>query len=213
MSEGGRPGLLILGLGGHARSAADVALSLGYQSLLFVDENAAPDERVLQFATQREFRGPLPAGWSCLPGSGDNARRRLQVQAAGEAGWPLATLISPHASIGFGAHVSPGCFVGHHAHIGPMARIGTACILNTGAIVEHECRIGDYVHVSVNATVAGRCRIGDLVFLGAGATVIDGTTIAGDVIVGAGGLVISSIDRPATYVGVPVRAVDSPPCL
>jgi UDP-N-acetylbacillosamine N-acetyltransferase len=88
-----RQGLLILGLGGHARSAADLALSLGYQSLLFVDENAADGEQVLEFATQREFKGALPAGWSCLPASGDNRRRCLQVRSAQEAAWPLATLI------------------------------------------------------------------------------------------------------------------------
>jgi UDP-N-acetylbacillosamine N-acetyltransferase len=205
VSESARQGLLILGLGGHARSVADLALSLGYQSLLFVDDNAAEGERVLEFATQREFKGPLPAGWSCLPASGDNQRRWLQVQSALAAGWPLATLISPHASVGVGSLVSPGCFIGHHAHVGPMARIGTACILNTGAIVDHECIIGHCVHISVNATVAGRCRVGDFVFLGAGATVIDGTTIAGDVTVGAGGVVTESIDLPGTYVGIPAR--------
>ena len=203
-------GLLILGLGGHARSVADVALTLGYQSLLFVDENAAPGERVLEFETRREFQGLLPAGWSCLPASGDNRRRQIQTRFASEAGWPIATLISPHASVGFGALVSLGCFVGHHSHVGPMARVGTGCVLNTGSIVEHESEIGDYVHVSVNATVAGRCRLGNFVFLGAGATVIDGTSIGDDIIVGAGGLVIASIVEPATYVGVPVKRVDAP---
>ena len=211
MSGAGNRGLLILGLGGHARSVADVALALGFHSLLFIDENAGPGERVLEFETRREFKGPLPPGWSCLPAAGENKRRRVQVQSAQAAGWPLATLISPHASIGVGSQVGPGCFVGHHAHVGPMARIGTGCILNTAAIVEHECIIGNFVHVSVNTTVAGRCRVGDCVFLGTGSTVIDGTAVADDVTVGAGGLVIASIDRPGTYVGVPVKAVDSPP--
>lgn len=201
-------GLLILGLGGHARSVADLAISLGYGQLLFVDENAADGEQVLQFPTRREYEGNLPAGWSCMPASGDNHRRSVQVQSARAAGWPIATLISPTATLGVGSHIDLASFVGHHAHLGPIARVGTACIINTGALVEHECTIGDYVHVSVNATVAGRCRVGDFVFLGAGSTVIDGTTIEGDITVGAGGLVIESIARPGTYVGVPVKRVE-----
>jgi UDP-N-acetylbacillosamine N-acetyltransferase len=207
MAETRPRGLLILGLGGHARSVADVAIASGYETLLFVDENAADGEEVLTFPTRRTFEGSLDAGWLCLPASGNNHRRQAQVNEARAAGWLLATLIAPSATLGAGARVDPGSFVGHHAHVGPTVRIGTACILNTGCVVDHECTIGDYVHVSVNATVAGRCRVGDFSFLGAGSTVIDGTTIAADVTVGAGGLVISSIDLAGTYVGSPVKRI------
>jgi len=196
-------GLLILGFGGHARSVADVALATGVQSLVFVDDNARDGEQFLGFPVRREFVGPMPEGWSCMPASGDNRQRKLQVEAARAAGWRIATLISPHATVGVGATIADGCFVAHHGHVGPMARIGACCIVNTGGIVEHECIVGDYVHVSVNTTVAGRCQVGDFVFLGAGATIIDGIAITGDTMVGAGSVVIASIDRPGTYVGAP----------
>lgn len=202
-----KEGLLILGFGGHARSVADVALSAGFRSLLFVEPNAQEGEHFVGHPVQRELPHRLPEGWSCFPAAGDNHRRQMQVTTIQSAGWPLATVISPSATIGAGAFVSPGTFVGHHAHIGPMARAGLASIVNTGAIIEHECVIGDYVHVSVHATTAGRSRLGDYVFLGAGATVIDGVSIASHVTVGAGGVVIASIDSPGTYVGVPVRRI------
>ncbi|HEX7636378.1 MAG TPA: NeuD/PglB/VioB family sugar acetyltransferase [Noviherbaspirillum sp.] len=200
-------GLLILGFGGHARSVADVALAAGFRSLLFVDEHAREDEHFVGHRVQPELPHQLPEGWACFPAAGDNHRRQMQVASILSAGWPLATVISPSATIGAGAIVSPGSFVGHHAHVGPMARIGLAGIVNTGAIVEHECIIGDYVHVSVHATTAGRSRLGDYVFLGAGATVIDGVTVTSNVAVGAGGVVITSIDSSGTYVGVPVRRI------
>jgi len=196
-------GLLILGFGGHARSVADVALSVGFNSLLFIDENAREAETFLGFNVQRKFSGILPEGWLCMPAIGDNRQRHDQVEYARESGWPLATLISNSATIGVGADISQGCFIGHHAHVGPMAKLGVGCIINTSAVIEHESKIGDFVHISVNAVVAGRSAIGDYSFIGAGATVIDGINICNNVTIGAGSVVIRSIDCSGVYVGSP----------
>lgn len=204
-------GLVILGFGGHARSVADVALSAGFNSLLFIDENAKEGENFLGFKLQREYCGALPDGWECMPASGNNPRRQEQVQFVWSVGWPLASVVSTRATIGAGAEISPGCFVGHHAHIGPMAKVGVGCIINTGAVVEHECIVGDYSHVSVNATLAGRSRLGKFVFLGAGATVIDGISTTDYVTIGAGGCVIEPIDTSGIYVGVPTQKINTYP--
>lgn len=200
-------GLLILGFGGHARSVADVALAAGFSSLLFVDPKAHEGEHFLGHPVQCSFSGVLPQGWSCLPAAGDNRLRRVQIAAIKAAGWELATLIAPTATIGAGATVAPGCLVAHHAHVGPAASIGVGTIINTAGVIEHECCIGDYVHVSVNSTVAGRSRLGDSVFLGTGATVIDNITVGANITIGAGGVVVRSINEPGTYIGVPARMV------
>lgn len=200
-------GLLILGFGGHARSVADVALAAGFSSLLFIDDNARDGENFLGHPVQRQFSGRLPDGWQCLPASGDNIRRRQQIETIRQTGWPLATLVSPTATLGAGSSIGPGSFVAHHAHVGPMATIGTGAIINTGAAVEHECTVGDYVHVSVNATLAGRSTLGDYVFLGAGATVIDGIAIGSGITIGAGGVVVESVEQRGTYVGIPARRI------
>jgi len=200
-------GLLILGFGGHARSVADVALSAGAEQLLFVDEQARVGEEFLGFSVLREFSGPLPKGWACLSATGNNQKRKRQLEQAVSAGWPLTSVLSPRATIGVGASISPGCFVAHHAHIGPMAKVGVGCIINTGAIIDHECVVGDYAHISINASLAGRCSIGNFVFLGAGSAVIDGIAIADGVTIGAGGVVIKNIDQPGTYVGIPVKMI------
>lgn len=200
-----RRGLVILGFGGHARSVADVALAIGYEALLFIDENAREGENFLGHPVQRAWPAQLPDGWTCMPAAGDNRKRQAQLAAIQEAGWPPATLIAPSATLGAGAAVSPGSFIAHHAHVGPMARIGIGAIVNTGAVVEHESVVGDYTHVSVNTTVAGRSRVGRLVFVGAGATVIDGIAVGDEITIGAGGVVTASISEAGTYVGVPAR--------
>lgn len=197
--------LLLLGFGGHARSVADVALSLGVVQLHFVDENARPGEQFCGFPVTTSFDLPLPVGWGVVPASGDNTKRVSQLQWIRMNNLPIATLVSDRATIGVGASVGEGSFVAHHAHIGPMASVGVGCIINTGAVIEHECQIGSFTHVSVNAVVAGRSVVGARSFIGAGATVIDGITLGDDIIVGAGGCVTKTLDQPGVYVGIPAR--------
>jgi sugar O-acyltransferase (sialic acid O-acetyltransferase NeuD family) len=202
-------GLLVLGFGGHARAAADVALSAGVTDLLFWDENAREGENFRGFPVVSSLvKGLLKQGWAAFPASG-NGKRRAEMQSLIDSlGWETATLTSPRASIGVGCVIGRGCFIGHLAHIGPLAQIGDGCIVNSGAVVEHECSIGAYTHISVNSTVAGRCKVGGFVMVGAGATVIDGIEINDEIVVGAGGVVKDNLDKKGTYVGVPAYCID-----
>ena len=198
-------GLLVLGFGGHARAVADVALACGIEALVFFDVNARDGEDFVGHPVVGALPSSLDAGWACMPASGDAATRRRQILDADRLGWPVATLLAPTATLGVGASVARGSFVGHHAHVGPMTRVGEGCIINTAAVVEHECTVGDYAHVSVNATIAGRSRVGDRVFVGAAACVIDGIAICDDVVLAASAVACRSIDLPGVYVGVPAR--------
>jgi UDP-N-acetylbacillosamine N-acetyltransferase len=198
--------LALLGCGGHARSVADVALTAGFENILFIDENAKLGETLLGFPTQSSMPAPGD-GWEYLPCAGDNRKRLAQIRHLDAERLPVATVISPRATIGIGANIKSGCFVGHHAHIGPLASIGAGCIINTGGIVEHDCVIGECSHIAVGACIAGRSRLGDCVFLGAAAVVVDSVSVASNVIIGAGGVVVAAIDSPGVYVGVPVRRI------
>lgn len=200
-------GLLILGFGGHARVVADIAMSQGIAEFRFVDAAAREGENFLGHPVVTEYRQALPPQWQAFAASGDAQRRQSQCEDIAAAGWPLATLIAPTATIGAGAQIGPGSLVAQHAHIGPMAQIGAGCIINTGAAVEHESVVGAFSHISVHATVAGRSRIGARVMIGAGATVIDGVSVGDDITVGAGGVVSRSLEEPGVYIGVPVRVV------
>ncbi|MGY2292232.1 acetyltransferase [Pseudomonas sp. SDO528_S397] len=200
-------GLLVLGFGGHARSVADVALSSGFKTLCFIDSNARPNECLGAFPVYTHWEGILPQGWLVMPAAGDNHKRQQQYDWINKQGWPMAMLAAPTATIGFGAVLGLGTFVGHHAHVGPMASVGAGCIINTGAIVEHECTIDDFTHVSINAAVAGRSRIGSLCFIGAGSTVIDGIRVGAQVTLGAGACAHRDLLDPGVYVGVPAKKV------
>ena len=197
--------LIVLGFGGHARSVADVAIAMVYETLVFVDEHAREGEMYLDFPVLKSFTPHDSKAWCAFPASGNGLVRQAQTKLIEQQGWQLVSLLAPSATLGVGCAVSDGVFVGQQTHIGPMAKVGRGSIINTGAVVEHECSVGEWAHVSVNATMAGRSRLGDFSMLGAGATVIDGLSVAGHVTVGAGAVVHKPIDVAGVYVGVPSR--------
>lgn len=200
-------GLLVLGFGGHARSVIDVAISAGCRDFIIVESNARPDEKLGDTPINAELPGNLEQGWFAFSATGDNKLRQRQLGMFAQREWPVASVISPNATLGVGSRIESGCFVAHHAHIGPMARIGAGCIVNTACIIEHECVIGEFSHVSVNSTVAGRSRIGAFCMVGAGATVIDGIEVVNNTTIGAGAVVKGSITESGVYVGVPAKRV------
>jgi len=200
--------LLLFGYGGHARSVADVALRAGFSRLRFYDSNALPNETFLGHPVLNQLPEHLDSSWSCFATAGDGRQRAEQITLIESRRWPIATLISPLASVGAGAEVATGVFIGNHAHVGPMAIIRTGALINTGAIVEHDCSIGEFTHISVNTTIAGRSRVGDFCFIGAGATIIDSITIGSNVLIAAGAVVTTSIEVPGKYAGVPAKKID-----
>ena len=200
--------LIILGFGGHARSVADLALACGYKNLIFVDSNARENEHFLGHPVLATL-DIIALDCDVFSGAGDNVRRQQQFQEMALLGLTPTTLVSPRASIGVGATLGAGTFVGHHAHIGPMAEVAQGCIINTGAIIEHEAKVGAHSHVSVNATIAGRSSLGTLSMLGAGATIIDGVEVGDRIMIGAGAIVHRSISIPGTYAGVPAKKLFS----
>ena len=85
-------GLVILGFGGHARSVADIALTLGIKGLIFVDEAAEADESLWGFPVRKTFDDKLLDGWQAFAASGDN-----QNPAGSGHGHPRAILAARYA--------------------------------------------------------------------------------------------------------------------
>lgn len=197
--------LVILGCGGHARSVADVALSLGFLTLCFIDDNARPGESIFGYPVLSSWELISPDEWFFFPAVGDNKKRKLQLEVLEKMGWQVATLISATATVGVNSIIGKGTFIGHHGHIGPSVKIGEGCIINSGAIIEHDVSVDEFTHVSVNSTVAGSVNIGKLCFIGAGATIINNVSVRDEITVGAGACVVNNIEQSGVYVGVPAK--------
>lgn len=196
----------IVGASGHGRVIADIAKKVGYESVLFFDD----DESKLHCG------GYLVAGptsqiddYDCdvIVGIG-NAVVRERIQKYLEEGHKrLATLVHPSAVVGENVHIGIGSVVMAGSVINPGCRIGKGCIINTCASVDHDCVLEDYVHVSVGAHLAGTVTVGRATWIGIGASVSNNVSIPGGCMIGAGAVVIKTLEEPGTYVGVPARKI------
>lgn len=186
----------IIGCGGHARSVADVLISNGAKSIVFVDKHGRPGETVLGFPVITE----LPEGISAVHvASGDNQTR------ANYGALNSVIIIAPDAYISDSCLIGEGSFIAHNAYCAVEAQIGKGCIINTGAVVEHQVIVGDYTHIAPNSTICGKCRIGSNVLVGAGTTIKPDINVGDNVIIGAGSVVVSDLIEPGIYYGVPAR--------
>ena len=197
--------VILVGCGGHARSIADTLLHNAPDTeLIFWDDNARPNERILGFPAVQQVEPQ--EGDRFVLGIGENEERRARFLTMNRD--ELLTVVSDLARLGRGAEVRCGCFVSHAALIGPEARIGDNTIINTAAVVEHEVVIGAHCHVAPGAVICGRATIGDEVLLGVGSKVLDGVTICSTVVIGAGAVVCADVELPGTYVGCPAKPLE-----
>ncbi|MGC2779927.1 MAG: acetyltransferase [Bradyrhizobium sp.] len=115
-----------------------------------------------------------------------NRRRTRLAQAAKEAGYPLASYISSHASVWHNVKLGEHCFVFENNVLQPFVSLGNNVVLWSGNHVGHHSRIHDNVFISSHVVISGFCEIGENSFLGVNAAVANNVKIGRDCWIGPG---------------------------
>lgn len=199
--------LAILGAGGHGRVVADCAELLGYQKIVFFDDNPdatrpVPWEVV---GTGADLLTSVANYGAFIVGIGINRTRLERQRVLLIAGGRVATLIHPAATVSRHATVGAGSIIFAGAVVNVGAVVGQAAILNTGCGVDHDARLGDGIHISPGAYLGGGVSVGEASWIGLGAAVREGISIGEDVTVGAGAVVVRDVGDGLTVVGNPAR--------
>lgn len=122
-------------------------------------------------------------------------------------GVPVASLVSraahvsPSASIGAGALVMGGVFIGAEVAVGDLF---TA---HGGVTVEHHGRLGHNVLLAPGVSVCGCVTVGDHCFLGAATSVIPEVRIGDGTMTGAGSVVVRDLAPGVVAAGNPCRVL------
>jgi UDP-N-acetylbacillosamine N-acetyltransferase len=207
--------IVIVGAGGHARVVLDLIRHTdNYNARGFVDM-LNPDRRNTMFDGLRVLGGDemleqlLGEGVEyAIVAIGDNRARQAAADRWALAGFTLATLVHPRATIANGVSIGAGTVVFAGAIVNPGVYIGNNVIINTAATVDHDCVIQDHAHIAPGAHLAGYITVGERTLIGVGAAVKPSVKIANDVTVGVGAAVVHDIPRGVTVVGVPARIVE-----
>lgn len=204
--------IILIGGGGHCKSAIDVIESTDYNILGILDVADKIGDKILstsiigvdseieKYLDQAEFI--ITVGFITDP----NIRVKL-FQLVKDKGGKLATIIASTAHVSKYANVGEGSIIMHNAVVNAGATIGYNCIINTFANIEHDAIIGNHTHISTGAIINGDCEIGDTTFIGSQSVLSQGIKIAPSTIVSAASFVHKNVINSGIYAGNPARKI------
>lgn len=193
--------ILILGMGGHAKSMADaIEREKKYEIAGYIvngSESELLDKRYPVLGNDDDlpqlFRQGIKNAAVGIGFLGNSSLRTILYKRLKEIGYSLPVVCDPSAIVASKVSVGEGSFIGKRAVLNTDSQVGKMCIINTGAIVEHDCKVGDFSHISVGTVLCGEVSVGKAVFVGANATVIQGRKVADGCIVGAGEVIRKNV--------------------
>ena len=200
--------LILIGIGGHARSCIDVIDQQDqYQIAGLI---GMPDEVKTQhfgysvIGTDNDLPELTKTCQYALITVGQikTAEHRIRLyQHAIQLGFQLPIIIAPTAHVSRHARLGEGSIVMHGAIINAGARVGNNCIINTGALIEHDVTVKDNCHISTGSILNGDVTVGAGSFIGSCSVIKEGVAIGKSCLVGMGLTVRHNLSDYAIFTG------------
>jgi sugar O-acyltransferase (sialic acid O-acetyltransferase NeuD family) len=185
---------IIVGAGGHGKSIASVAMTMGFQIDGFVDDNPALSGATIcgvPVLGATTLIGERPE-WELLAGIGSNRVRQLLARRHAHARWIGLEYAKVHRSV--------------YATVAETAVIFPFAVVGADVTVGH---FGDYAQLAPGVQVAGGSRIGEGAMIGIGAVLCPEVSVGAWATVAAGAVVTRDVPPGALAMGVPARVRDS----
>ena len=189
--------IAIYGASGHGKVVADIAMTNGYDEVIFIDDG---NNSYLNFQEYLElYNYPIALG------IGDNKIRKMLYEKIKSENLEVKTLVHCKAIVAKDVILEEGVVIMPGVVVNTGSIIGRGSILNTSSIVEHDCKIGDFVHIAPNSALAGDVSVNDLALVGIGSSIVQGKTIGTNSVIGAGSVVLSDIPDKVVAYGIPAK--------
>ncbi len=192
----------IFGSSGMARSVVDIADSMGFKEMLFIDreDGIEPITGISIFSEDKVSR-LVEEGFVFGMGIGNNAVRRKIAQNFPSL--PFVNMVHSSASFGRGSKEllarTRGNIIMAGAVLSGNITFGNFGLFNFNCVVGHDVHFGEYVHLGPGAFVAGNVNVGDNAYIWAGAMVRNGggdgdrILVGENAVLGMGAAAISSV--------------------
>ncbi|MDG2461184.1 MAG: NeuD/PglB/VioB family sugar acetyltransferase [Luminiphilus sp.] len=198
--------LILMGGGGHCRSAIDVIEVEGIHRIIGVLEDQSFEASEVMgypvLGTDENLPHLMGNGIAVMVTVGQiktSQVRERAFAAAKKAGASQPVIVSPKAYCSRHAHIGDGTMVMHGAVINTGCEIGQNCIVNSMALLEHDVSVGDHTHIATGARVNGGVKIGPRCFIGSGAVLHNDIEIGEGAVISAGSIVRSSVATRCLY--------------
>jgi len=200
-----KPNLIIVGAGGHALSCIDV---IEQQNKFNISGLVGLEKEIGSMVngykvigTDSELPELAKTYTSALVSVGQikNVNVRISLfQKCVQAGFSMATVISPAAYVSPNAQIGEGTIIMHGVILNSSTKVGNNCIINSRALIEHGACVGDNTHISTGVIVNGDVTIGKNCFIGSGSVVKESISIGSDCLIGMGQIIKINIDKKMT---------------
>jgi sugar O-acyltransferase (sialic acid O-acetyltransferase NeuD family) len=203
-----KPGIILIGAGGHARACIDVIEQQDHfqiAGLVGLAEQkhtrqlgyavVASDDALDELAKSHDYA-------LITLGHIQTAEHRLRLyQIAVQCRFEMPVIIAPTAHVSRHAIIGAGSIVMHGAIINAGAKVGINCIINTRAVIEHDTSVGDHCHISTGVILNGDVNVGAGSFVGSGSVIKEGVSIGKGCLVGMGLAVRHNLSDNARFTG------------
>ena len=203
-----KPGLLLIGAGGNAKSCIDVIeLQNEFQIIGLVGSSNEVGTRVLGYevlGTDDDLSDLLGFSQFALISVGQIGVNELRSNLFSKIlnlGFVSPVVTSPLAYVSPHAVVGKGTVVMHHATINAGASIGNNCIINSQVLVEHDVVVEDHCHIATGAIINGGSSVGRSSFIGSGSTIRESISIGTMCAIGMGVIVRHDVPANSQFVG------------
>lgn len=203
-----RPGIVIVGAGGHGRVILDILLEAGKRVMGFVDDDPSLKGRRILGYPVLGGRAFIKPKMGLVLGIGNNRVRQEIYRCAKNIGARVIQAVHPNSAISRFADLGEGVVIMAGAIINSGVVMDVGSVVNTGATVDHDCRLGAFCQIWPGAHLAGSVEVGERSYVGTGAAVVPGVRIGADVLIGAGAAVVSDLSGGNVFAGVPARMVE-----
>ncbi len=211
----GRPKLLIVGAGGHAKICIDIIRQNNLYDIVGLTSNNAEKKDVMGvpvLGTDDEVLEKYFAQGVRFAVIGIGSLKRLTKRTEifnqlKKIGFHIPTIIHPRAICEPSASIAEGCQVMAGAIIGSDVRINPNCIINSGSVISHDCYLEENIHLTPGSILAGNVYVGKDSIIGMGAAVYLGVIIGSGVIVSNHSNVLKDIPDNTIVAGNPAQAV------
>lgn len=139
--------MLIIGAGSHGKVVCEIAQSLGYEKIDYIDDNfkgaigkIAGIEKFLEYE-------------NAFCRIGNNVLRGEILERLRHIGYSVPILIHPTAYVDPSASIENGTVVEPKAIVNANSIIKTGAIISVGSIVDHDSLVGKCSHINAGAIV------------------------------------------------------------
>jgi len=203
-----KPGLILIGAGGHAHACIDVIEQHGgYQIAGLIGMPDEMHDHHLGYAVigtdtdLPELAKTIPYALITLGQIKTPAHRTRLYQQVVALGFQLPTIVAPSAYVSRHASIGAGTIVMHGALVNAGASVGKNCIINTRALLEHDATVADHCHISTGAIINGNTVIGSGSFVGSGSIIKESASLGQNCLVGMGLAARHNLPNKAQFTG------------